>query len=199
MNKLARYSQKFVEACIQRPKETGFSALLLVFALFALYESTPPMVSKVFELKIYKSNKAISKLDDPRDISAEKTVWVDHLMLKDGYHLVHPKLGAIGYGDNYFVDIDGVFTVKEAGKYLLYPGSDDGFSLAVDGKTLCQFLGDRAYATRSCRVNLDKGKHNFTLKYFQGGGHSGLTLAYRHEDAKTQKWFGDNSRYIKFN
>ncbi len=180
ISKINHYAQQLINISIQRPKEMGLSLILLVCTLAGIYISTPPYVKKVFELKIYKNSKPIRKLTDARDITAEKTVWVDSLMLKNGYHIVHPKLGNIGFGDNFFIDIDGKFEVKKAGRYFLYPGSDDGFSLAVDGKMLCQFIGDRGYATRSCRVELEEGEHTFSLKYFQGGGHSGLTLAYRY-------------------
>lgn len=198
MNTYRQYADRFVTECMARPKEFGFSALLLLFALFALYKSTPPMIDKVFELKISKNGKSIKTINDERDVKTTKTIWVDVLNLKDGYHLSHPKLGRIGFGDNFWIDVEGKFKVKEAGKYFFYPGSDDGFTLSINGKQLCQFAKDRAYATRSCPLTLEEGEHSFELNYFQGGGHSGLTLAYRHQKAKKRKWFGENSRYIKF-
>lgn len=197
-DKLLAYAERFVAFCLARPREMGFSALLLIIALAGIYQSTPAMVDHVFELQIKKNGKSIRTINDKRDITAEKIVWVDKLMLKDGYHLVHPKLGAIGYGNNYWIDIEGEFEVKKAGKYFFYPGSDDGFRLSVDGEQLCEFIKDRGYATRSCPKTLEEGKHTFKLVYFQGSGHSALTLAYRHREAKKRKWFGENSRYISF-
>lgn len=198
MNRLILLSQSFITLCQNKPKELGLSALLILFSAFVFYKSTPPFVSKVFELKIYKNKNDIKQLTDERDIVAEKTVFVDRLMLRDGFHLVHPKLGKIGFDGNFFIDIKSSFTVKIPGKYFLYPGSDDGFALKVDGELLCEYLGGRAYSTRSCPITLDEGKHDFELNYYQGFGHSGLTLAYRHADGKKQKWFGDNSRYLNF-
>lgn len=199
MNKFNQYIQTFVHLCIQSPREVGLTALLVLFAVFAVYKSTPPMVSKVFELKISKNGKGIRTLNDERDIKAEKTVWVDHLNLKDGYNLSHPKLGRFAFDGNYFIDINHTFTVKKPGKYFFYVGSDDGYSFAVDGKILCQYVRDRGYSVRGCPVELEEGEHTFELKYFQGGGHSGLTLAYRHQDARKRKWAGENSSYLKFN
>lgn len=198
MKNVRDMTQSLIDMVVARPKETGLSVLLMLFVAFAIYKSTPPFVSKVFELKIYKNGETIHKLDDERDITQEKTVWVDKLMLKDGYRLMHPKLGAFGFSEHFFIDIQGEFTVKVPGRYYLYPGSDDGFALTVDGEPLCQFLGSRPYATRACPVKLDKGPHTFELNYFQGSGHAGLTLAYRHRDEKKRLWFGENSRYLKF-
>ena len=58
------------------------------------------MVSKVFELKIYKNRTPITTIHQERDIINTKMVWVDKLMLKDGARLMHPKLGVIGFGDS---------------------------------------------------------------------------------------------------
>lgn len=198
MKKIRDITHCFICTLVNRPKESGLSALLVLFVAFAVYKSTPPFVDKVFELKIYKNGQIIHKLDDERNISGEKTVWVDKLMLKDGYRLMHPKLGAFAFSEHFFIDVNGEFEVKVPGRYYLYPGSDDGFALSVDGKQLCQFLGSRPYATRACPVELDKGTHTFELNYYQGSGHAGLTLAYRHKEDKKRRWFGENSRYLKF-
>lgn len=198
MNRIQKITQTIIDVCVERPKEVGFSVLLVLFAAFAAYKSTPAFVNKVFELKIYKNDAIIQKLDDERKVKGEKTVWVDTLMLKDGYHLKHPKLGAFAFNEHFFIDVKGEFEAKVSGRYFLYPGSDDGFALSVNGKQLCQFLGSRPYATRACSVDLEKGKHTFELNYYQGSGHSGLTLAYRHREDKKRRWFGENSRYLKF-
>lgn len=183
---------------LAKPKEVGFLALMVLFIGMAIHKSTPPMVDKVLELKISKNKSAIRSIFQERDISQTKSVWVDKLMLKDGARLVHPKLGLIGFSDSYFIDVEANFKVKEAGVYYFIPGSDDGFALEVDGKQLCAFEKDRPYSTQRCRVQLNEGTHTFKMAYFQGGGHSGLTLAYQFKGDRKRRWVGENSRYISF-
>lgn len=183
---------------LTKPKEVGFLALMVLFIGMAIHKSTPPMVDKVLELKISKNKSAIRSIFQERDISQTKSVWVDKLMLKDGARLVHPKLGLIGFSDSYFIDVEANFKVKEAGVYYFIPGSDDGFALEVDGKQLCAFEKDRPYSTQRCRVQLNEGTHTFKMAYFQGGGHSGLTLAYQFKGDRKRRWVGENSRYISF-
>lgn len=198
MSALMNRLQSAYAFTLAKPKEVGFLALMVLFLVMAIHKSTPPMVDKVFELKISKNKSPISSVFQERDISQTKSVWVDKLMLKDGARLVHPKLGLIGFSDSYFIDVEAEFKVKEAGVYYFIPGSDDGFALEVDGKQLCAFEKDRPYSTQRCRVQLDEGTHTFKLSYFQGGGHSGLTLAYQLKGDRKRRWVGENSRYISF-
>lgn len=198
MSALINRLQSAYAFTLTKPKEVGFLALMVLFLGMAVHKSTPPMVDKVFELKISKNKSPISSIFQERDISQTKSVWVDKLMLKDGARLVHPKLGLIGFSDSYFIDVEAEFKVKEAGVYYFIPGSDDGFALEVDGKQLCAFEKDRPYSTQRCRVQLDEGTHAFKLSYFQGGGHSGLTLAYQFKGDRKRRWVGENSRYISF-
>lgn len=188
----------FVSLWEKHGKELSLSLILVLFSLFVLYKSTPTFVSHVFQLTISQNKGPITSLDTERDISQVKKVWVDHLNLKDGYHLRHPKLGQFGFAGNFFIDLEAEFEVKVPGLYYLIPGSDDGFTLAVNGETLCEYKGSRPYRTHSCRVELEEGTNNFKLSYYQGAGHSGLTLAYRHQDMKKQRWFGEDSKYLSF-
>ncbi len=198
LGKTQAWAHSAIALCCQKPKEIGFFSALMLFAGVAIYKSTPAFISPVFELKISKNNAAIQTLSQVRDIGATKSLWVDKLMLRDGARLVHPKLGVIGFSDSFFIDIERDFTVKKSGYYTLLPGSDDGFSLDVDGKRLCSFETDRPYTVQPCRIELNEGVHTFKLSYFQGGGHAGLTLAYQADGEKKQYWFGENSRFIHF-
>lgn len=198
MNRLIEWLHKAYALTLAQPKEVGFSVLLVLFIGMAIHKSTPPMVDKVFALTISKNKTPISNVFQERDISQTKTVWVDKLMLKDGARLVHPKLGLIGFSDSYFIDVESEFTVKQAGVYYFIPGSDDGFALEVNGERLCAFEKDRPYSTQRCRIELEEGKHTFKLSYFQGGGHSGLTLAYQFKGDRKRRWVGENSKYIRF-
>lgn len=198
MKKLIQYGQCAFALTLERPKEVGFLFLMVIFTVMAVYKSTPAMVDKVFKLNIYKNKTSISSVFQERDVAQSKVVWVDTLMLKSGSQLKHEKLGAIGFSDSYFIDVESEFTVRKAGVYYFIPGSDDGFALDVDGKRLCAFEKDRPYATQRCRIELDEGAHSFKMVYFQGGGHAGMTLAYQFKGDRKKRWMGENSRYIKF-
>ncbi|WP_054113172.1 hypothetical protein [Marinagarivorans algicola] len=198
MKNLMQYGHCAWALTVQKPKEVGFLALMMIFISMAVYKSTPAMVDKVFELNIYKNKAPINNIFQERDIAQSKVVWVDKLMLKRGSLLKHGKLGAIGFSDSYFIDVESDFTVKKAGVYYFIPGSDDGFSLEVDGRRLCAYEKARPYATQRCRVELDEGVHRFRMEYYQGGGHSGMTLAYQFKGDDKKRWVGENSRYLKF-
>ena len=198
INRLHQYGQCAINLTLQNPKEVGFMAFLVLFIVVAIYKSTPAMVDKNFELQIYKNRTPITNLFQERDIINTKNVWIDKIMLKDGARLMHPKLGVIGFGDSFFIDVESSFTVKKAGTYYFIPGSDDGFSLDVDGVRLCAFEGDHPYSTQRCEINLSQGTHNFKLTYFQGGGFAGLTLAYQFKEDRKERWFGENSQYLRF-
>ena len=198
MTKLIQYFNCAVALTLQKPKEVGFLGVMVLFLGMAIYKSTPPMVNKVFELHVHKNKGAITDIFQTRDIVKSKKVWVDKLMLKNGSHLVHPKLGAIGFANSYFIDVEAEFEVKVSGVYYFIPGSDDGFSLEVNGKQLCSYKGVRPYATVRCRVELPEGPNTFRMEYYQGAGHSGLTLAYQAKGDRKKRWVGENSKYMKF-
>lgn len=175
-----------------------FSALLAVISIAIINRITPPYVSSVFDVVISKNRVAISNIHQPRDIEMSKTVKIDRINLAENNRFRHHKLGDIGYIDDYFADIDASFTVKKAGDYIFYLGSDDGFSFSIDGKKLCEWPQDRPYTVDSCRINLSEGEHKFKLIYFQGFGNSGLTMNYAYRLDGTQYIAGENSEYLKF-
>ena len=198
MNKIIQSFHCVYTLTLQKPKEIGLLVLLILFAIMAIYKSTPARVDKVFELKISKNGSVISNVFQERQITQTKTVWVDTLMLKSGSQLQHKKLGAIGFSDTYFIDVESEFTVKKPGVYYFIAGSDDGFALEINGKPLCSFAKDRPYATQRCRIELSEGKNHFKMMYFQGGGHAGMTLAYQFKGDAKRRWMGEDSQYLKF-
>ena len=179
-------------------KNVVFSALLAIITLAIINRITPPYVSPVFDVVISKNRVAITDIHQPRDIEMSKTLKIDRIDLADKSRFRHHKLGEIGYANDFFVDINAPFTVKKAGSYLFYLGSDDGFVFSVDGKQLCEWTHDRPLTVDPCQVNLTEGQHNFTLVYFQGYGNAGLTMAYSYANDGTQYMAGENSRYISF-
>ena len=179
-------------------KNNVFSVLLAVIIGSIIYRVTPVMVDHVFNLVISKNRSNIVDIHQGRDITATQTVAVDRLNLADKNRFRHPKLGDLGYGDDFWVDVNANFLVKKAGNYVFYMGSDDGYSLAIDGHPLCEWTHDRPLTVDACTVSLTEGPHKFALVYFQGYGNSGLTMQYAYATDGTQYFAGDNSKYLKF-
>jgi len=177
---------------------TIFSLLLAIITALILYRITPPHVSHVIKLTIAKNRTSITSIYQGRNIEATREVWVDRLDLRVKDRFRHPKLGNIvGYDNDYFVDIDRDFEVLQAGRYQFLVGSDDGFSLTIDGRKICEHLGDRPFAIQTCILRLQPGIHRFHLAYFQGFGNSGLSVEYEREQSK-RHWFGDSSGDLHF-
>lgn len=180
------------------PKNTAFSILLALVVIAILYRITPPSVDPVITLVISKNRTDIHNIHQVRNIEFSREVMVDELNLSNENRFRHPKLGNIGYADRFFVDINKEFNVKSSGKYLFRIGSDDGFSAKINGKLLCEFVGDRPFSMQNCPVSLPAGTHSFELSYFQGFGNSGLSVEYKKAGGDKLRFFGDNSKYIRF-
>jgi hypothetical protein len=179
-------------------KNIFFSVLLAIITLVIINRIIPPFVSPVFDVVISKNRSSITDIHQARDIEISKTVKVDRINLADKSRFRHPKLGDIGYSGDFFVDINAPFNVKRAGDYVFHVGSDDGFSLSIDGKQLCEWTHDRPFTVDACRINLSSGEHNFKLVYFQGYGNAGLTMSYASTENGKQYLAGDDSKYISF-
>src|SRR5690606_16816321 len=136
----------------------------------------PASVDPVIKLVISKNKISIKDIQQHRDIETTKEVMVDVLNIAEQNRFKHPTLGEIGYGNDFFVDIDVPFTVTEGGQYQFIVASDDGFSLSIDEKPICQFRGSRPISNQTCNINLTKGAHNFKLSYYQGYGNAGLRV-----------------------
>lgn len=179
-------------------KNSLFTAFLLVIVAIILVRITPTYVDPVVKLVIQKNRASISNIYQQRDVEFTREIMVDRLNLLDKSRFSHPKLGNIAtYSDDFFVDVIHNINVLEAGQFRFLVGSDDGFSLSIDGKKICEHLADRPYSIQPCFVELTKGQHQFNLSYFQGYGNSGLTVEYAYGDGR-QYWFGDNSGAMEF-
>ena len=179
-------------------KNWVFSALVLAIAVLILLRITPESVDPVVKLVISKNRTSITQIYQPRDIEFTKEVMVDRINLLEKSRFSHPVLGNIaGYSDDYFVDINHSIQVQKAGQYRFLVGTDDGFSLSIDGEKICEHLRDRPFSVQSCPVQLSEGTHQFSLSYFQGFGNSGLTVQYVLGNERP-RWFGDDSSNIKF-
>ena len=179
-------------------KNSIFTALIALVVAIILVRITPVSVDPVVKLVISKNRVSISNIHQLRDIEATREVMVDKLNLIESNRFRHPKLGNVAtYSDDFFVDVNHTITVNEADNYRFMIGSDDGFSLTIDGKLICEHLGDRPYSVQPCFVYLNKGKHQVGISYFQGFGNSGFTVEYARGEGKTY-WFGENSSNITF-
>jgi hypothetical protein len=174
------------------------SALLTVVAVAVIHRMLPPRVDPVLRLEISKNRSAVGTLYQTRDIGLRKDVMVDVLDLSRNGRFEHPKLGDIGYGQDFFVDIEKTFQVRRAGDYRFVVASDDGFAIHINGKELCSFHKDRSMATQSCGVSFEEGQQTFRLSYFQAGGPAGLKVQYARQGDRTMYWFGESSPYFSF-
>lgn len=179
-------------------KNTVFSALLALVVALIVVRITPVSVDENVKLVISKNRTNISNIYQQRDIERTKTVMVDGVNLLVKSRFAHPKLGNIAdANDDFFVDIEHTITVKDSAGYRFLVGTDDGFSLKVDGTLVCEHLSDRPYSIQTCPIELSEGKHLVQFSYFQGYGNSGLTLQYAQGDDK-EYWFGENSDAVRF-
>jgi len=174
------------------------SGMLAIVAVIVVAHMLPVSVDPVLRLDIARNRSPIAELHQVRDIVQRKVVHVDTLDLARDGRFAHSRLGDIGYGQNFFVDIVSTFKVRKAGSYRFVVASDDGFSLQVDGRQICAFTRDRALTTQTCTILLDPGERAFRLSYFQAGGPAGLKVQYgRHADGKLY-WFGQKSEHFEF-
>lgn len=179
-------------------KNTIFSILLALVSILIIYRVIPVSVDQVVKLVINKNRVSISNIYQPRDVEFTREVWVDVLNLEYKSRFAHAKLGNIAtYTDDFFVDVDHKIKVKASDTYRFLIGSDDGFSLKVDGKIICEHLGDRPFSVQHCSVHLSEGEHQVQISYFQGFGNSGFTVEYARGNEKP-RWFGEDSSSVKF-
>lgn len=179
-------------------KNSIFTALIALTVIIILVRITPVTVDPVVKLVISKNRVSISNIYQQRDIEFTRDVMIDRLNLLDKSRFSHPTLGNIAtYSDDFFVDVDHKITIKKADNYRFLIGSDDGFSLKIDDKLICEHLGDRPYTIQPCAIYLTEGEHQIQVSYFQGFGNSGFTVEYARGDEK-QRWFGDDSDSVKF-
>lgn len=184
-------------------KNTLFSAVLLIVVVAILMKITPAHVDNVFTLVVSKNRSSILDIHQTRDIETSKTYRIDRIDLAEKSRFRHKELGDLGFGNDYFADIEAPFTVHIAGDYVFYIGSDDGFAFEVDGRQVCEWTHtkdqhDRPFATDSCQIRLKEGEHRFKLSYYQGYGNAGLVMSYSNTSNSSQYLAGQNSKFISF-
>jgi PA14 domain len=175
------------------------TALLLAVIMVIAYRITPVYAPGNIKAIVSKNRVSINQIHQTRDIVNTRVVMLDKLNLYHKGKFGHAKLGNIAKAsDDFFIDVDQMFSVHRAGNYQFLIGSDDGFSLTIDGKKVCEHVKDRPYSVQSCNLFLNSGKHRFQVSYFQGFGQSGFSVQYQTLDGKVY-WFGENSPDITLN
>jgi len=170
-------------------------ALIVIVILFFARLSVPQRVKAV----ISPQNSDIESIDTARSSKNLLTFNLDQVNFPEGFELVHPRLGKLGYKDNFFIDFSGQMMVLKSGTYNFTVLSDDGFRLSIDGKTLSEFTGYRGMGEQSDgSVYLATGKHKFTLSYFQKSGPLGLKAYYGQDKSSKRYFIGQNSSLIKW-
>lgn len=172
---------------MKRPvaNDLALSVLLAIATVAALVGMRAPRVEPVFALDIARNRVPITDLDQARDAEPARRVWVDTLDLARDGRFAHARLGELGYGTNYFVDITRRFDLDRTASYRFVVTSDDGFALAIDGRRVCAFTTPRAMTTQTCSILLSQGRHEFRLAYFQAGGPAGLRVQFgRHGESR---------------
>jgi hypothetical protein len=71
---------------------------------------------------------------------------------------------------------EGPFVVSTAGTWAFSVTSDDGANLYVDGNIVVQDDGLHPGTTKNGQLNLNAGRHELRMDYFQGGGNVALQV-----------------------
>jgi len=77
----------------------------------------------------------------------------------------------------------GFLTVGQPGLYTFVTTSDDGSQLIVDNQLVVENGGMHSLATRSGRIQLDRGSHVVVLRYVQFGAASALAWSWSRDGA----------------
>lgn len=179
-------------------KNSVFSALLALAAIMMIVRFIPASVDENLTLLLSKNGDTITRIDTPRQIEATRTVMIDKVQLNENNRFKHPVLGVLGWNEDFFADITTRFKVTQPGRYRFVVGSDDGFSLHIDDKLLCQHLSDRPFRKQSCYRRLSEGEHTLKLSYFQGYGNAGLSLEAAAQGEGKPRYWGETIKGIEY-
>lgn len=179
-------------------RDWAFTALLLVLTALLAWRMWPPRVTPVLTLEIVANAVPIQRLDQPRSPRARKRIHVDRLDLAHDGRLAHPRLGALGYTEPFFVDLETAVEIVAGGDYRFIVASVDGFELSIAGQRLCSHSGRRSVTTETCQTRLGRGRHVLKLRHFQAGEEGGLSVRYQRQGERNVHWLGQDSRHVRF-
>ncbi|WP_049723660.1 PA14 domain-containing protein [Gilvimarinus polysaccharolyticus] len=179
-------------------KNTIFSCILMALIILTVNKLIPPSVEPILALTLSKSADKIDQIDQPRKISDTRTRLIDRVELNAGNRFKHPVLGVLGWSEYFYADINSQFEVAKTSRYRFEVGSDDGFQLEIDGKIICEYKRDRPFQHNTCMRRLTDGRHQLTLRYFQGYGNAGLTLKAAPDGESKLKFWGEQIKGITY-
>ena len=106
----------------------------------------------------------------------------DHVRLESSLQNAASSQAYPGLDDRFKNDwgarFSGLIDVPETGNWTFYLTSDDGSELWIDGQSLVTNYGSHGMTERSQSAQLDTGKYDFKIEFFQGGGPHGLQLSW---------------------
>lgn len=182
----------------ERKREWALTAIVAGIALFLMFKTIHlSLGGGAVGVTISQNDGGLSTLDSPKKIVSTQHIDVDRLDFPEGSMLEHAQYGKLGYTQDFFIDAETVMQVTQADTYRFEIRSDDGFSLTIDGRKVCEFRGNRPMRSTTCNYRLGKGRHLLKLSYFQGGGPMGLEAHYRRAKG-TNRFVGDDSDGVIF-
>lgn len=173
------------------------SGVLVLTALLMFLAMREPSVDRVLKLQFARNGVPIEQLDQPRAINATREIWIDRLDLAHGGRLAHPVLGELGFGRQFFVDLETRIEMLEARTVQFEIESDDGFALELDDRRICAYVGHRGLAAQRCRVLLEAGVHSLKLSYFQAGGPAGLRVRIAESEGGAWRLLGEEGEVLR--
>jgi len=106
----------------------------------------------------------------------------DHVRLESSLQYSSSSQAYPGLDDRFKNDwgarFSGLIEVPETGNWTFYLTSDDGSDFWIDGQSLVTNFGSHGMTERSQYAQLDAGKYDFKIEFFQGGGPHGLQLSW---------------------
>ena len=106
----------------------------------------------------------------------------DHVRLESSLQYSSSSQAYAGLDNRFQNDwgarFSGLVEVPETGNWTFFLTSDDGSELWLDGQSLVTNYGSHGMREISQYIQLDAGKHDFRVEFFQGGGPHGLQLSW---------------------
>lgn len=184
---------------VEKKREWILMALVGVIGIFLLGKTVHfSLDSGEIALTLKQNDGGLVTLESPKKINLTQELFVRKLNFPEGRMLENAQYGKLGFSQNFFIDALTAIRVETAGKYQFDVRTDDGFRLEIDGKPVCDHVGNRPMQTTHCTHTLNAGTHRFALEYFQGGGPLGLQVYYRRADASKRHFIGENTTGITF-
>lgn len=179
-------------------KNSILLSIVILLGCFIVYKTIPTTIQPFIKTTIAQQKTTIKTIDTPKNTASTKILYLDTISFPEDVTLKHTKLGALGYTSNFFIDFESTMHISKKERYHFLIASDDGFRLFIDGKPICEFLGDRPLAKNECTILLDNGDHTFFLSYFQGYGRLGLQAYYRPTSSNAYNFIGVSSPSLTF-